>query len=227
VLDSARDTDARGIVVHPWDLHWELAAAAGVTVKYLFAEPGAGRRTTLVRLAPRTRWMVDDADADHELYVVEGRVTLGDGEVGAGEYALAGRFEGMAGDEGCTVVLARSNLEAPGHRAPTVVRPAEQEWRPGGTPGVAVKRLVGDPARRAVTALVRMDAGARLRSHRHVTPERFYMLAGDLHVSGHEMGPGAFCAAGADTIHDGTFSRSGCEFLLISTEVELLSESTP
>jgi anti-sigma factor ChrR (cupin superfamily) len=89
---------------------------------------------------------------------------------------------------------------------------------------VALKRLLADGAQQTVTALVRMDAGARLPPHRHVTDEQFYMLTGEMDVSGLELLAGAFCAAPAGTIHDSTHTRGGCEFLLIASRVELVSD---
>lgn len=90
--------------------------------------------------------------------------------------------------------------------------------------GITFKPLYIDEARRYNTCLVHMEAGAHYPPHRHKETEELFMLSGDLHVAGEIMHAGDYCRANADTVHDETFSESGCLFLLLaSQENEVLS----
>jgi quercetin dioxygenase-like cupin family protein len=219
VLTSVREAARTGMVIRPEDGGWERGDVPGVSVKRLFGDPPTGRLTMLVRMAARARWAVREARARHELFVLEGGLALGGVAIAAGDGARAGDIDGVADGDGCTLVLLRSPIDPDAAVPTSVVLASEREWRPGGTSGVLMKRLLADPALGTVTALVRMVAGATLPPHRHVTAEQFYVLTGDAHVSGHDLEAGAFYAAGAGTVHDVTHTRGGCEFLLIASAV--------
>ena len=105
----------------------------------------------------------------------------------------------------------------------TFVRAAEADWRQGVAPGVEIRRLYADRARGTTTALVRMAAGTGLPGHRHVSAEQFYMLSGDAQIVGETLGAGDYYRTPAGTSHDVTHTEGGCEFLLISSAVEMLA----
>jgi anti-sigma factor ChrR (cupin superfamily) len=98
-----------------------------------------------------------------------------------------------------------------------IARSAEVPWRRMGE-GVSFKLLHRDKARRYSTTLVRMDAGARLPRHRHTDIEELYILSGDLSVSGEVVRAGDYCRADKDSIHDESYSQTGCLFLLMASQ---------
>ncbi|HEY2013872.1 MAG TPA: cupin domain-containing protein [Bryobacteraceae bacterium] len=99
----------------------------------------------------------------------------------------------------------------------TIARSAKVPWRPMAK-GVSFKVLHTDRARRYSTSLVRMDAGSRLPRHRHKDVEELYILSGDLSVSGETVYAGDYCRAAADSVHDESFSETGCLFLLMASQ---------
>lgn len=122
---------------------------------------------------------------------------------------------------------ARSSARTPGvlfeSNGLLIARSSEIAWR-SMAPGIRVKRLYFDDARKYDTSLVHMEAGARYPGHRHKEVEELFVLSGDLHVEGQLMQAGDYCRADASTLHNETFSDSGCTFLLMaSPDNELLA----
>ena len=193
-----------------------------------------GRVTSLVRMLPGVRYPGHRHASAEELYLLQGDLTVEGERLGIGDYCAAAALTvhgETATAGGCTFVLIASERdEVLSHPvAPSVsragltfVRASEGGWRPGGTPGVETRRLSRDRARGTLTAVVRMAPGARLPRHRHVTTEQLYMLSGDAHIAGEALGPGDYYRATAGTSHDVTHTERGCEFLLISSAVEIL-----
>jgi anti-sigma factor ChrR (cupin superfamily) len=98
-----------------------------------------------------------------------------------------------------------------------VARSEEVPWRQV-VPGVEFKRLFVDRARKYSTSMIRMNPGSRYPSHRHRDVEELFILSGELHVSGQVLHSGDYCRAEVDTVHDETYSQSGCVFLLIASQ---------
>jgi anti-sigma factor ChrR (cupin superfamily) len=98
-----------------------------------------------------------------------------------------------------------------------IARSAKVPWRPMAE-GVAFKILHRDKARRYSTSLVRMDAGASLPRHRHKDIEELYILSGDLRVSGETVYAGDYCRADTGSVHEESFSETGCLFLLMASQ---------
>jgi anti-sigma factor ChrR (cupin superfamily) len=198
---------------------------SGLEVRRLHREAVSGLETSLVRMAPGARYPGHPHASRHALYVLTGDVTVEGQRLGAGDYCAAagGSLHDEAVTEGgCTFVLVTSegNESAPG---PTVVRAGDGDWRPGVVAGVEVRRLHYDRAHGTFTGFVRMAAGTELPRHRHITAEQLYMLSGDAHIAHETLGPGDYHRAAAGTAHDVTRTERGCEFLLISSAVEMLT----
>jgi hypothetical protein len=98
-----------------------------------------------------------------------------------------------------------------------ISRSDELAWRVM-APGISYKPLYEDLARKYITSLVRMDAGAHYPSHRHSEIEELFLLSGDLHVEGQIMYSGDYCRADSGTIHGETFTDHGCLFLLLASQ---------
>ena len=101
-------------------------------------------------------------------------------------------------------------------------RATEGQWLPSRVPGVEIRRLYSERARGTTTALIRMAAGTHLPGHRHLTAEQLYMLSGDAHIGGETLEAGDYYQTPAGTSHHVTHTERGCEFLMLSSAVELL-----
>jgi len=62
-----------------------------------------------------------------------------------------------------------------------------------------------------------MEPGARIPRHRHAQVEELFVLSGDLHVEDQVMFAGDYCRADLDSVHDQSYSKTGCVFLLMSS----------
>ena len=63
--------------------------------------------------------------------------------------------------------------------------------------------------------LGKLGPGVRYPAHRHETPEDLVVLTGDLHISGHRLGPGDYHHADAGSQHEVNYSVEGCTLLSV------------
>jgi anti-sigma factor ChrR (cupin superfamily) len=108
-----------------------------------------------------------------------------------------------------------SPASAPGLR---VLRSSEGSWEPTAAPGVSVKPLHVDAARRYVTMLVRMEPGSSYPGHRHGGAEECYVLEGELRVGEDVLGAGDFQRAEAGSEHVVQSTEKGCVLLIVSSQ---------
>lgn len=219
-------------VVRSTDGPWE-AVGSGMTVRRLFRDPASQRVTALGRMEPGASHRSDRRADPEELYLLEGDLTV------AGEFLRAGDFcaapggtihTAISSQRGCVFLVHGSDPDelldesSPLRPQPELVfvRASEGTWRAASSSGVKWKTVFVHPARGTVTRLLRMAPGARLPEHRHVTPEQFYMLEGDAHVTGYVLQPGDYYRAPAGTEHGVTHTEGGCLFLMIASKVEAL-----
>ncbi len=92
------------------------------------------------------------------------------------------------------------------------------EWTPVGIPGIEVKRLATDPARREVTMLVRMAAGTAYPAHRHGGVEECMVLSGELLVGDYPMKTGDYQISQRDSVHPVQSTREGCLLYIRSSQ---------
>jgi anti-sigma factor ChrR (cupin superfamily) len=105
-----------------------------------------------------------------------------------------------------------------------ILRSDEGGWEETSIPGISVRRLSIDPARRTVTMLVKMAPESSYPSHRHAGSEECYVLEGDLVVGEHQMRAGDYQRAEAGTVHEVQSTRQGCLlFILSSLHDEILT----
>ncbi len=90
-------------------------------------------------------------------------------------------------------------------------------WKQLPLPGAWIKLLSFEPSRGYAVLLGKLDPGVRYPAHTNVGPEDFYILTGDLHVSGRALGPGDFHHADAGSQHDENYSVEGCTLLAVLT----------
>jgi hypothetical protein len=91
-------------------------------------------------------------------------------------------------------------------------------WEGTAIIGIETKVLFRDAAKGMVTLLVRMAPGTIGSHHRHAAVEESYVLEGDVTISGVEMKPGDYCRAEPGSVHTGTSTRGGCQFITIASE---------
>lgn len=224
---------SQGTIVRAGESSWQREAF-GLEVRRLYLDAIEGRVTSLVRMPPGARYPGHRHASTEELYLLSGDLTVEGERLGAGDYCAAASgtiHSETASSDGCTFLLVTSERDevlsdraVPGVLAAglTFIRAVEGHWRPGVVSGVEMRRLYSDQLRGTTTALVRVAAGTGLPAHRHVTAEQLFMLSGDAHIGGETLHVGDYYQAPAGTSHDVTHSEGGCEFLLISSAVEIL-----
>jgi quercetin dioxygenase-like cupin family protein len=107
---------------------------------------------------------------------------------------------------------------------PTIVRADEGRWDPMPA-GSRAKSLLRDRLGGRATTLVRLESGSVYPSHRHRETEELYILEGTLHVLGHRLGPGDYCAARGGSVHRSASTDVGCHLLVSASEEDELLES--
>jgi anti-sigma factor ChrR (cupin superfamily) len=100
-----------------------------------------------------------------------------------------------------------------------ISRSSEMPWEQV-APGFSRKTLFVDPVRRYMTCLLRVEAGGRYPSHRHADVEELLVLEGELTIHGVSMRAGDYCRAEADSIHEETFTESGCLLLQMTSQLD-------
>lgn len=92
------------------------------------------------------------------------------------------------------------------------------DWQDTPIPGVRVKPLHIDPARRYASSLVSMAQGAVYPPHVHGDVEELFMVSGAVRISGHRMQPGDYCRADAGTLHDEVIAETDCVFIVLASQ---------
>ena len=220
------------LVVRENESDWEPTDVSGMQVRRLVRDE-AGRRVMLVgRLAMGTTVEAHRHAETEELYMIDGDLTVDGRRLERGDFCAmtGGRIHSSIRSEaGCTflrLTVEPSEPAAPAATDPcesslTVALAAEQTWQPSRAPGVATRRLFVDPVRATTTAIVRMDPGASLLRHRHLSTEQFYMLAGEARLDGEVVRAGDFYQAAAGTSHEVSWTEKGCTFLLIASRIDV------
>lgn len=107
-------------------------------------------------------------------------------------------------------------------RGLVTVRSSDTAWIDTVHPGVRVRPLSVDDARRTVTMLIRMEPGSAYPPHRHAGREECYVLEGDLDVGGRAMSAGDYQVAEGDSVHEWQSTREGCLLLITSSQDDQL-----
>ena len=93
-------------------------------------------------------------------------------------------------------------------------RAADAAWQ-AMLPGLEMRMLYRDEAKRRQTLLVRMQAGATFPQHGHDgQDEEIYILEGDLVIGELTLNAGDFHMARAERVHPLHISRTGCVALI-------------
>jgi anti-sigma factor ChrR (cupin superfamily) len=118
-----------------------------------------------------------------------------------------------------TRIFAEIDKDNPGH---LFVHAQEGEWREI-APGIDAKVLAMDETRKRVSALMRMQKGARYADHRHALTEEMFVIEGSCYISGRLLKAGDYHRAEAGSVHLDSYTEEGALMLVISsTQNELL-----
>ncbi len=117
-------------------------------------------------------------------------------------------------------LLARLKPQKPGvlldEGGILIKRPDEMGWK-SFIPGIDRKMLHTDTDRRYRSYLLKFEPGAKLFKHRHPEVEEILVISGDVHISGAHMKAGDYCRAGADSIHEESWSDGGCVLFVVAS----------
>lgn len=103
---------------------------------------------------------------------------------------------------------------------------ADGGFRPSRYPGVAVRVLHTDHARRQFTCLMRLDPGAVLPGHPHDGPEECIVLDGEVIVGNVRLGRGDYQRVEAGTEHGEQWSETGA-LVFVTAPLALLEDDEP
>jgi anti-sigma factor ChrR (cupin superfamily) len=217
------------VIVRARDGQWETAAP-GVTVKYLFHDARRARRTMLMRVAPGIRRPAHRHGQSEEIFVLEGALQLGATLLRAGDYsgaALGTLHPETRTDASCVCLCFAGGVNEPtaagvaikglqpGH---VVVRAEEGTWQVAGA-GVATKPLRADAFAGTTTALVRMQAGARLPEAARAAVDEIFVLGGSGYMAGRLLSTGDYYRGVGGSRRDVRSGARGCTLFMVSSDV--------
>lgn len=94
---------------------------------------------------------------------------------------------------------------------------AESGWKALPIPGAYIKLLSLQRERGYAVLLGKLDPGVHYPAHTNAGPEDFYILSGDLQVSGRALRAGDYHHADAGSAHEENYSIEGCTLLAVLT----------
>ena len=90
-------------------------------------------------------------------------------------------------------------------------------WKPLPIPGASIKLLSFERERGYAVLLGKLEPGTRYPEHVNAGPEDFFILTGDLVVSGRKLVAGDFHHADGGSVHEENYSVEGCTLLAVLT----------
>ena len=105
--------------------------------------------------------------------------------------------------------------------APTTPPREEPPWEDV-APGISVKLLATDTARKRVSMLVRLQPNAAYPAHTHAGVEELQLLDGELWIDERKLLPGAYNRAEAGTGDQKVWSETGCTCVLVTSTEDIL-----
>ena len=85
-------------------------------------------------------------------------------------------------------------------------------------PGIEVRRLAADSARRMVTMMVRMAPGTSYPPHRHAADEECLVMSGELLVGTERLRAGDYQKAAKGSVHPVQSTDTGCALFITSSQ---------
>lgn len=105
----------------------------------------------------------------------------------------------------------------------------KNQWRSTPFKGVSYQRVFHDPDQQIQGVMLNIEAGAQYPAHRHIGPEFFYLVRGDLVIANDKgaevrLGAGDFQHSKAGSVHGRFTSPSGCLAMVISSTQDVILE---
>lgn len=193
-----------------------MASLPGIRAKQLAGDPQTRRTSNRIDLPPE--WSGTSGGSPGrslELFVISGKMTIADIELGAGGYAFlpAGSLGfNLRSGEGARILYFLNDVDPQSIiRAPIIIEAAVLEWRQASTSGVFTKELRMDPGNGSRTWLLKVDVGASLPWQKSSATREGYLVKGvyqhsecvlgEVHTG--EYQPGGYFYRPADTINGG------------------------
>ena len=112
---------------------------------------------------------------------------------------------------------------APGAEAPPAPKP---EWETA-APGIYVKILARDEAKKRVSMLVRLDPKTSYPPHRHAGVEELHLLHGELIVDDKVLRAGDYLHAEGGSEDHRVYSETGCACVLMTSTDDAILKNLP
>jgi len=197
----------------------EVATAALASLAPSLEPPPRVRAALLARVAAAEQRAEQPADqqadqhADFDAEVVEAAISR---QMARQQEVAAAEARAAAPDLHHSIGYSEVELRARREPGRFVSRAREDEFIPIGAPGISMRMLFVDPRRRAVTCIMRLEAGVLLPAHVHQNAEEYLILEGDLHVGDQTLTAGDFQRTAPGFRQADQMSPHGCLLLLTS-----------
>ncbi len=209
-----------------------MASLPGIRAKQLAGDPQTRRTSNRIDLPPEwTGTSGASPGRSLELFVISGKLTIADIELGAGGYAFlpAGSlgFNLRSGD-GARILYFLNDVDPQSIiRAPIILESALLEWQQTPSSGLFTKELRMDPGNGSRTWLLKVDAGASLPWQQSSAGREGYLVAGVYQHSECVLGkvhtgqyqPGGYFYRPADTINGGPEASALTQSIWLLREV--------
>ena len=211
---------------------WKAGEGRATALKQLSHNDADGSRVMLVRVEAGGLYSGFRAAGTVELYVVEGDLLVNSERLCTGDYCAAPTgtlLNDMESRSGCEFILVKPDREVETEEeigaasfSVMFLRASDGSWLTTSAPGVTVKPLFTDPARRTETYLVRAKPGSRMPRHRHVTADRTFFLEGDGRTGTMILEAGDFYRADVGTVHEASWTERGCLCITLESISEVM-----
>ncbi len=193
-----------------------MASLPGIRAKQLAGDPQTRRTSNRIDLPPEwTGTSGGSPGRSLELFVISGKMTIADIELGTGGYAFlpAGSLGfNLRTGNGARILYFLNDVDPQSIiRAPIIIEAAVLDWEQTSTPGVFTKELRMDPGNGSRTWLLKVDPGASLPWQKSSAAREGYLVTGVYQHSECVLGeartgqyqPGGYFYRPADTINGG------------------------
>jgi hypothetical protein len=216
-----------------------LASLPGVRAKQLAGDPMTRRTSNRVEMPVDWRGTSGGAPGrSQEIFVLAGKLTLADIELGPGGYAYlpAGSLGfNITTYDGARILYSVSDDEPEAViRSPIIIDTGLLEWQPTAHAGIASKELRKDPGTGATTWLLRVEASAAVPWASSSAEREGYLVSGDFQqvecVAGEEFAgqytPGGYFLRPGGTVNGGPLAGGSTDAVWFLRESRAGSEDT-
>ena len=210
-----------------------MASLPGVRAKQLAGDPQTRRTSNRIDLPPDWNGTSGGSPGRSlELFVVSGKMTIADIELGSGGYAFlpSGSLGfNLRSFDGARILYFLNDVDPEAIiRSPIIIDAALLPWQASATSGVFSKELRMDPGNNSKTWLLKIEPGASLPWQKSSATREGYLMtgayqhsecvAGQVHTW--QYAPGGYFYRPADTINGGPKAAASSESIWLLREVQ-------